>query len=420
MQAGVPDMQTHPLSGPAVHVKHVVEELKNLGHEVRVIANINNQICRSDDLIHFIPVGSTILDRPPLRFFERIIRRIQSQFQLPYADLFESLRFMLSCRRELAGYDLFYERMGWFGYAGALAARQMGIPLILEVNGDHLDELESLGIAPQGLQRRLSIALMNLAARWSSHVVATGYGWQRRFLQRWDVLPEKVSVIENGSEMVELLRRDQLRAFSKQTDTSVPILAYIGGFEPWHGLDILLQAFAKTQKAGINAQLYLIGDGSGLGRLNRLIDELGLSDSVHMTGHLPVHQVADYLMRSDIGLSPYCGRENFTGLKLLDYKAAGLATIASGKNGEPAILKHKQTAWIVPPCDADALANVIIMLCKDVTLCRQLGQAARIEAETSHSWRHTAGELEKLFVQVLANRPTSEQFTSDSDTVQHT
>ena len=54
---------------------------------------------------------------------------------------------------------------------------------------------------------------MSRAARQATHTVATGEGWRHRFIERWGVNPTTVSVIENGSEVVSLLQREQLRAF---------------------------------------------------------------------------------------------------------------------------------------------------------------------------------------------------------------
>jgi glycosyltransferase involved in cell wall biosynthesis len=88
-------------------------------------------------------------------------------------------------------------------------------------------------------------------------------------------------------------------------------------------------------------------------------------------------------------------------LKLLDYKAAGLSIIASGQQGQPSTLRHGKTALIVPPCDESALAEAIVQLSGDQALRRRLGQQARIEAERNHDWRHTAENLDKLFVETI-------------------
>ncbi len=140
--------------------------------------------------------------------------------------------------------------------------------------------------------------------------------------------------------------------------------------------------------------LDLIGDGSARPEIERFIAEQRLEPYVTLHGFLRIEQAAPILGRSEIGLSPYCGRVEYSGLKLLDYKAAGLATIASGEGGEPAVLQHGRTGWIVPPCDVDRLAEALVTLCDDAPLRRCIGQAARAEAEAEHSWRHTAVQLQ--------------------------
>jgi hypothetical protein len=91
--------------------------------------------------------------------------------------------------------------MGWFGYGGGIASRWLKIPLILEVNGDHLSEFEMLGLAPVGMQRNFQL-FDALGYKTSSPRVATGEGWKQRFIDRWGGDPDRVSVVENGSEFV--------------------------------------------------------------------------------------------------------------------------------------------------------------------------------------------------------------------------
>lgn len=403
MQAGVPDIRCQPFSGPANHVKHVFEELGNLGHEVSLLVRLDNRLWKSKDFYSFTPVAVHKLDQGLKRLLERGVRRVQSELQLPYAAWFESMRFALACQHELADCDIFYERMGWMGYGGGLAAQQMGIPLVLEVNGDHLPELESLGIGPRGLQRQLSLFLMKKAAHRATHTVATGEGWRQRFIERWHVSPDHVTTIENGSEIVGLLSREQLRAFAPlgAADESTTVI-YVGAFEPWHGIQVLIRAMARVIAQGVPLRLVLVGAGTQQAALDQQIQELGLHPHVVRTGYLDAQHLAGQLASADIGVSPYCGRVEYSGLKLLDYKAAGLATIASGENGQPAVIKHGSTGLIVPPCDEEALAQAIVNLVHDLPLRRQMGQQARLEAERCHSWRNTAEQLEQLFVRLTA------------------
>jgi glycosyltransferase involved in cell wall biosynthesis len=398
LQAGAPDMEAHPRSGPAAHVWHVCREWMALGHEVRLLAVSDTGILCSDDLVTFTPV-QVQLDRGALHFFERGVRRTQATLHLPYVHFFDSVRFAEACWQELADCDLLYERMGWMGCGGAIAVRRSGQPLVLEVNGDHLAEYEMLGVAPQGLQRSASLRFMRWATQQAAWVVATGEGWRRRFLERWPVAAEQVSVVENGSEVVALLQREQLANFLPcASGSAVPVrLVYVGAFEPWHGILVLIEALAKVVAQRTDIHLDLIGDGSARMEIDRLIGEHHLAPYVTRHGFLRIEQAAPILGRSEIGLSPYCGRVEYSGLKLLDYKAAGLATIASGEHGEPAVLQPNRTGWIVPPCDAGKLAEAILTLCADADLRRRLGQAARRDAEAQHSWRHTAEQLLAIF-----------------------
>ncbi|NWG13822.1 MAG: glycosyltransferase family 4 protein [Acidobacteria bacterium] len=404
MQEGGPDVREKPLSGPANHVWHVFKELQALGHNVRLLVQYHGRIWRSDDLECFEPVKIPRLDRGPLRELERLVRGIQSRLRLPYVNLFESLRFAQACCQGLADRDLLYERMGWMGYGGGLAARRLGIPLVMEANnGDFISELERRGVAPRGFQRWLAIELMRRAVRRASHVVATGQGHRERFIDFWRVEGTHVSVVENGSEVVDLLSRDRLRSFRADPAASDQVtIVFVGAFEPWHGILKLIPAMARVAAKIASARLVLIGTGTQRERIVQLIHESGLDERVVLTGPLNISQVSEYLAEADIGVAPYCGWMEFSGLKLFDYKSAGLAIVASGQNGQPATLKHGHTAWIVPPCDEDALSAAIIGLASDAALRRRMGQAARLEAEECHRWRHTALRLERILKECRA------------------
>ena len=400
MQAGAADMRAKPLSGPANHVKHVCQELTALGHTVEMLLKLDGQIWHTTDLQTFRPIHTPWLEGGPLRLGQRMIRRVQSATHSPYAAFFDALEFAFACRQTLQDCDLLYERMGWMGYGSTLAAQWLRIPLCLEVNGDHLDEMKTLGMAPDGGQKWLSMRLMRWMTGRAAHVITTGDGWRQRFLDRWPVAPGQVTSVENGSEVVTLLRREQLRPFRPLASAEPVKLVYVGGFEKWHGITVLLQALAIAIKQGAPLTLYLLGAGPEQQVIEATIKTLGLQNAVTMTGFVDIVTLSRYLADADIGLCPYCGRVEYSGLKLLDYKAAGLATIASGANGQPVVIKDGQTGMIVPPCDETALAGALLALSRDHTLRRQMGSLARIEAEREHSWRHTAQRLEAIFTQV--------------------
>ena len=394
------DIFTPPYNGPANHVREVVKALVALGHEVQVLVVVNGRITTTDHHFNSQPVPPTWLDRGLPRLVERLVRRIQYELQLPYAALFESVRFALAARPLLADCDILLERMSWVSYGGALAARWLNIPLVLENNGDHLADLEAKGMAPRGLQRRLSLWGMGWVVGQAAHVVVSGDGWRDQFLARWQTHPSCTTTVENGTLLVDMLDRSGLRSFGEAgvggADTAVT-LVYLGGFTPWQGVPVLLQAVARVGGQLPLLRLLLIGDGGGRAEAEQLTADLGLTELVTFTGRLLPADYAPLLAQADIGLAPYHNWPEYSGLKIFDYKAAGLAVIASGENGRPATLTHQKSGWIVPPGNVDALAQAIRQLSQDQAIRRGLGQTARYEAERQHRWEHTARRLVEIF-----------------------
>jgi glycosyltransferase involved in cell wall biosynthesis len=375
---------------------------------------VGGKLWYTTDLEHFTQVVAPPAAHQLRKWSQRLAQRTQSALHLPYAAYFEAVDFAQAVAQVMGDCDLFYERMGWMGYGGALAARRQGVPLVSEVNGDQWQELEILGVAPQGAQKWLALRMMRWMIHSTAHIVATGDGWRSGFIERWGVAPDKISAVENGSELVTLLQRQQLRAFSENPPTDAVTLVYVGAFEPWHGLSVLLHAVASARQQGAPVKLYLLGAGPEQANLVRQVEELHLQAVVVMPGFVGMATMSAYLAQADIGVCPYCGRVEYSGLKLLDYKAAGLATIASGANGQPVVLRQGITGLIVPPCDAERLAAAIITLSRNHDLRRQMGRTARLEAEEQHSWRNTAQRLDAIFQRLTQPQPRYYQDSNPS------
>jgi alpha-maltose-1-phosphate synthase len=396
------EIRTPPFNGPANHIRQVIKELTRCGNHVCVIFRLEGQIWKSWDLENFQPIFIRKTNQGYYRLIERAIRRAQYELRFPYFALFESLRFAFACRQEIPECDLYYERASWMAYGGVLAARWQNVPWIAEYNGDPLSDLEAKGTAPRGVQGIIAREIFRKSLHASSHIVATGEGWRRSCIDDWGVDPAKITTVENGTDLLELLPRQNLSVFTESDPKERPTeIVYLGGFYPWHGVDILLQAIAGVVQQGANLHLTMIGAGDGEEAARCQVKSLGIEEQVMFTGRLSAESYAPYLANAEIGVSPYCGWKEYSGLKLFDYKAAGLACLASGENGQPVTLKHGETGWIVPPCDSEALSVALMQLINDSDLRHRLGRAARLDAERYHTWSKTVDQLESIFQTVL-------------------
>lgn len=398
-----PEVRYPPFDGPANHILYIAQELKNLGHSVSILAGINGSVWVNRTGGYFSDLSHNGYSKKHRPIVERSIRRLQATLKTPYFNYFESRRFAALAARELEGVDILLERTSWMGFGGALLARQHNIPWVLEYNGDPLHDLDSKGMGPDGIQRQISTTIMKRTLGSANHIIASGQGWARNLGETWKIPAGCITVIENGTSLLNILPRGRLQTFQNNEGGSLGIV-YLGGFFPWQGTLQAVRAFRRLIDTGVKATLTMIGSGDCLAETQALVTALDLEKKVHFTGSLNPLDYAQILAECEIGLSPYCDWKEYSGLKLFDYKAAGLATIASGEGGAPYTIQHGKTGWIIDPCDENALTNALVSLATQTDLRREMGQAARLEAETNHSWQHTAQHILSVFEKVLHER----------------
>ena len=81
----------------------------------------------------------------------------------------------------------------------------------------------------------------------------------------------------------------------------------------------------------------------------------------------------------------------------------GKGIVASDLDQIGEVLRHGETAWLVPPADADALTDGLERLVRDPALRGALGAAARREALAHHTWHaHVQRTLDALDARVHA------------------
>lgn len=291
---------------------------------------------------------------------------------LPRTDAAGRERAVAAAAAQLAvlanadGCDLVYERYSLFSDAAA----RIDAPAIVEVNAPLIDE------------QRQHRSLVDVSTAWSTTRSLLG----------------AASVVACVSEPVAAWARDHAgdarvvvapngvdtRAFHEPVRRGRGSLqtVFVGSLKPWHGVEVAIDAVAATD----GVELTIVGDGPE--REARAAQAAPLGDRVRWTGALPHADVAAVLARADVGLAPYPARaaDYFSPLKVYEYLAAGVATVASDVGQLPAVIEHGETGILVPAGDAEALAGALRSLRDDRALVQRLGSAARAAAVARHDW----------------------------------
>ena len=178
-----------------------------------------------------------------------------------------------------------------------------------------------------------------------------------------------------------------------------PVLGFVGGLRPWHGVDVLPTLLERLVQRYRGLRLVIVGDGPLRGELEHTLKERGLTRSVVFTGWLPHEEVAELIRQFDVALAPYSKPEHafyFSPLKLFEYMSCGVPVVAAALGQIAEIVRDGETGLVYPPGELDALTAACDRLLADPALRQHLGQAAAKEIQGLYTWDQNAARVVEL------------------------
>ena len=260
-------------------------------------------------------------------------------------------------------------------------ARDVGIPGLLEVNAPLIDE--------QGQYRTLvdrvsATSVSERAFQAASRLIAVSQG-VAEYLADFMGDGDRVHVVPNGVDPGRF--PENLRP-ALPAGRGAFTVGFVGSMRPWHGLPVLIDAFARLQRADPSSRLLVVGDGPERPNLVSDLSARGLLGAVHLTGQVAPNEVPALLASMDAAAAPYppLPRFYFSPLKIYEYMAAGLPVVASRIGQLAELIDPEANGLLCPPGDAAALASALTRLQHDRALRGRLGRAARATIRHGHSW----------------------------------
>jgi glycosyltransferase involved in cell wall biosynthesis len=325
--------------GASVHVRSLTAAMQKLGHQVTLVAR------RWDE-------GN------PAPCVHRL-----EHLETDPDDAADQLERLIRIERS----HVVIERYSLSSGAGRVATRRCGVSLTLEVNAPLADEAARYrGLDDSGAEAR-EHEMFRTADR--IQVVSSA-------LLRYahSVAPEVPAAwIPNGADV------DCFSAAPPAAPASMAgrvVLGFVGSLKLWHGVEGLLEAFARVYRENPRAVLVLAGTGPQEGGLIERANRSDLRGGVVFTGEVPHAQIPSLVSRFDVAVAPYLPVEDFyfQPLKVVEYLASGKPVVYSDQGDLRALVGPGGLGYA--PGSIPQLGDRLVRVLGDAGLRRDLAAAA--------------------------------------------
>jgi D-inositol-3-phosphate glycosyltransferase len=309
-------------------------------------------------------------------------------------------------------YDVIHGHYWMSGIAGVRLKEAWNIPLVQMLHTLGLMKNRIAGEGEYEGDYRIRGELEVL--RSADMIIAATQAELAQLQWLYEVKTDHVRVIPPG---VNLRRFNPIPVDEAREYINAPLdkrmLLFVGRIEPLKGIDTLLRALARLKDMGVlkchNLCLSVIGGDASVSesqmshemtRLNKLRDELGLTDIVTFLGKKDQATLPYYYSAADIVVVP-SHYESF-GMVALEAMACGTPVVASQVGGLAYLIRDGETGFHVPDQDPVALSEQLLAILNDDDLYQKMSiQAA--EYAKGFSWQIIADKIVDLYREVVEN-----------------
>ena len=224
----------------------------------------------------------------------------------------------------------------------------------------------------------------------------------RETLIKASVPASKIEVIHHGTNVEAFAKitedRRDVRAALDIPEDSVAV-GIVGRIAPEKGHAVLLEAFGKVH-ARYPLSLVIVGNGPDEELIRETAAKMGLTDKVFFTGFRD--DVNNVINALDVVAVPSTWNEPCSAV-VQQGMALSKPIIGTRAGGTPEMVVDDETGFLVPPSDADALAEALARLAGDAFLRKRLGAAGKERVEELFSLRVMTDKIEALYQREYAN-----------------
>ncbi len=273
---------------------------------------------------------------------------------------------------------------------GWIVATLAGVPFVATVHGKNYFW--------EKLRRRIAYRLVSRRGT----MVAVSQDLKRFICEKVGVAAERVEVIYNGVGQAQTVTDDEVQECKAELGISefYPVLGVVGSLYLVKGHRFLISAMSEIIRRWPGAVLLVIGRGELEASLKAQVERLGIGANVRFLGMR--QDVPRLLSVLDAFVLPSLSEG--LSLALLEAMASGKPVVATLVGGNPELIDHGRTGFLVQPEDAKDLAANLVKLLSDPGMMQQFGRQGVERVRQHFSLEQTVDQYSDLYARSLRVR----------------
>jgi len=396
--------ELYPLSGGGTpRVSNLARAFARKGHEVAVAAGIGSSL---DEARRYLSCGPIWRMKAVSRLDPHKMKKYLFAHPLNIAKLASAIASyrpdLVVSHNTIAGYGALWGKR-LCGKRGALGPVSLVLDLT-DVLFEYLDDYSKGGWLRQ--VQKGGRMMEGAAIRGSDRIITISRA-MKEILLDYGAAADRVDVVCDGVDLRIFQKTDARDVREKHAPGKDTVILFQGVIDPQDGPDLLVAAAKKVLDAHPKTSFWVVGGGTAIPTLERLVKEAGVEKDFFFSGWVKQSSVARYLSAGDIGLvilpDIVSARGRVT-LKEFEYWACGLSVVAPRLPALEEVIEEGATGLFYKAGDPDDFAEKTIALIRDPARSKRMGEAGMKLVAEKYRWEKLADDFVSLCEGYLAAR----------------
>ena len=292
-------------------------------------------------------------------------------------------------------YDIIHAHDIEAGFFAVLLKKFYKIPVVTDLHQDFEVKLDATNSIFIKTLKPFLMMIERYVLRNSDKVIAMSQVWKKDLEKRGY---KNIEVLYSSSDIYKPRNTEKIK--NKLGLKNEKVVLYSGNFEPYQGVDLLVDAAELVVKKYKNVKFVLVGNAEN-SEYPGLIKRKNLENHFIFTGFINKKETPDYYDLANILIIPR-RKIRFNDMpmprKITDYMAAGKAIVATDVSDHKILIGND--AGVITKPNKESLSKGILYLLKNSGKTRKMGKTGLKKLKTRYSWNNFQKELIRIYKEV--------------------